>query len=788
VDALLRGLTAAELLRFAALRGEPAAATPRCADAQASLAAGAPSPSEYYFVTGNVETSRERFIVTYEIGKCSGDRMSSVFRANRDVVWANASPELIAFVRAAVARIVDDIPRTTVLVRPFWVADQHRAEVVQFARELDAVVASAIDESEMLRSRDAGADFEVRGTLLERSRSDLNVQLVVLRADGQRAGGTQFLVSSDQDNAQEQIARNLVALVNRIRTPVAADTSTTASARELLGRAKGALCVDSPDPACKPDWERAFPILQAVLGRDSTNLDAWILLARAEAASGNRGQAIATLGTALAHARRVGNSNLHRVLNELALVYRSAGNQEEALRHYEESLRLDPDQPEIYVAASQAYRAANNGAAALRVLVDARARLPAALSLFTAEIANSIPQLQPEVVAANARLLAEACRSSRDREGCARTLSDQAAKLFGRGGDMEPGRGVLREILTLDPNTTLLVETHARLAASYLGTIQVGRDRETGFLLPDYPDFAGDSVASHLTLAEQAGAMRLPATYRQWLQRLGTYYWRAMRDYEKAFETAREAESTLNSPETRYLGGQVSYFAAAQAARGDPAGRDSVRVAVVASRLARAAALLEPLVLQRYEPAYPFYLETNHLLRRDTATRRVLERVIATVPGDTLALTNLAVICTDYLADFPCALRVALAQRDLGLLRSVVDTLSAVESATLGGEAAWASAMVERVLDQNLEPCLAAVGRFYTVWIAAAANDTERADRELSRWRSAVQASRGAPTARACWVFAGAGRLARQSAHPRAQLLLQMIEAMSNASAPLPTF
>jgi hypothetical protein len=179
-----------------------------------------------------------------------------------------------------------------------------------------------------------------------------------------------------------------------------------------------------------------------------------------------------------------------------------------------------------------------------------------------------------------------------------------------------------------------------------------------------------------------------------------------------------------------------------------------------------ASDLFEELTIVGYSGAASAMREVNNQLKRDSQTRRVLERDTTADANDRGAILALMGVCTDDLHAFDCA--AAAADRLDVLDRSNPEPdaqLDLAEIEVLATRYVAAGDRLARVLaNPRLIDRLKMVGLFYQVWLAYTAQPSTPPTALIDSWKTVMSRLRSTHTS-SLWIFRGA-RAALQPGQP----------------------
>jgi tetratricopeptide (TPR) repeat protein len=547
------------------------------------------------------------------------------------------------------------------------------------------------------------------------------------------------------------------------------DALSATSFEKLLEEGRDRLCCrnlwceDQPR-SCRKDLSAAVRVFEVAKKNPKADWRASYYLAVAQAANYKYPDAIKSFSDALLH---IESSALNgpeakeakiKVHNAQGNVYEKYGDTKNAVLRYEESLKLDPEQPEVYVKKAEAVFS-NDRPGGIHVLLDGIPRM---------HDAQGVDKLHSALLK-NLRKLQEgdfkAVEAQFERASAAGApINNEYALLWVLWGETGPVNADAVRQKQYVTNALALHATDAEVQAE-------------AYALRAAIDLPGnlDVADKFLTLAEELPTEKLEVNTLGWLARLRGIYFLDRKNYAAASEWADKAHTIDASSESDLLSAQVANSWAKSLRDVNPKDERATRLFTQARDLTR------PLVGNRYEGADSAFHTANHGLGLDQDSEKLFKTIVDKKPKDFSAILSLAFVCNEYLFDTACSYSQTkrLLSLDLSALSPsdrAAMKVNAAEAAVLQGEYQHASAWLDDALPDLSGDDYRAIVDFYKFWIALASSqavaryDFDHLRQSLTAYAESQRKPDAQPSG---WSFQGARHALAQSAlSPQKQKLL----------------
>jgi len=206
--------------------------------------------------------------------------------------------------------------------------------------------------------------------------------------------------------------------------------------------------------------------------------------------------------------------------------------------------------------------------------------------------------------------------------------------------------------------------------------------------------------------------------------------------------------------------------------------------------LQRGVGIVAPAVSARIDDADNAFMNLNHQLSNDVASRQEFERIAFANPNDGAALMSIMYVCTEYLNDFPCSGDAA--RRLVPILEGrpdVVRQVSVLEVQVLNADFDAAATMAARLMSlPSRGNDYRYVQLFYAAWINLATGKRDAATKWANDWRREMETLRKGSAA-FDWIFGGARKglaASTRLSQSDAAYLRSMMDAMEDARLQVP--
>jgi hypothetical protein len=248
-----------------------------------------------------------------------------------------------------------------------------------------------------------------------------------------------------------------------------------------------------------------------------------------------------------------------------------------------------------------------------------------------------------------------------------------------------------------------------------------------------------DSANYYLDTAQSQGDS--DPLIEEWTFRLRALVLQNELKFREAYQAAKSARDRAKDPNSVSLMAQSLFMA-------------SVSTPVDSQALLdqrEAQALLNPLVDQGYGGAYSLFVSVNHELGQDSSSLTRL-RARGESYRDYAAFHALTHLCNQIKQDFKCGYDAVLRTMTLGLRKSPLDSLDAVEAAVLADSTEMATRWLARLpATSAFRNCYQPLPAFFSVWAQfARGKDVAKSFQE---WVGSVGKLSARELPNQCWQF-----------------------------------
>jgi tetratricopeptide (TPR) repeat protein len=754
----------------------------------------ATTPSgDFYVVRGSVQVPLPEGVLDYSIQKCEDQKLKIIFKDTEPFTLDHAFEELTVAAHAVAYKLEQAVPPAQVALKRIDVeGDTHDAkEVDRLLGSIAQEMTAAISKSRDLAIAPDG-EYQIGGHVtLEKGSGALHLfDKGTIRADLDVAvHGKKYPLKeitsprNDPAGLSKELAKEVqnilpeVLLAEHLGLDQVQERMKSEKLRQVAGNLLDQ-CEKGPR-TCESAGE-AVRLLQTVTKNDGASWRNWWLLGRAELLAGRSADAALSLERANVlikedvAAGKAAEGDEPQVLNLLGDANRNIAQYDQAVTIYEESLRIQPSQPEVCTSTAFALELNGKRGVALATLIHGlQVGGPDAAKQSLHESAQGVIRaLEPGEFDQAEALLSQAGKEA----------ANEYALLLCRKWEQ-----------ILDTSST---PENRSLARASLGKALEAKPSDPDILAEVYANLAvaqlvdGDRKKLELDLAE---AEKLPDTqvsiaHREWLQRIRASDQMAHREYEKALESAQAARRIQETDDASLQMATAVVLLTEE--------RKNVNVTDLKAlrELNRTAAdLATPLVDKRYAGADNVLVMANHFLNQDGKTRERFERIVKQDPKDLSGWNALMFVCSQYLEDAACtfsAAQKAVLLLDPNGVDVAGDYLNVAEAAVLArkDEAAgqWLGMAQNR---DRTDARVQSLVHFYRLWLDFHQGHAGDGSTDFEAWQEAMQRFRGSNDD-LNWVFTGMRKLVSKEniSAPRKQLLEAMMDALENSQKPLPAW
>jgi tetratricopeptide (TPR) repeat protein len=683
-----------------------------------------PSSGNFYVIRGSIDIRPPDIAVDAMLEKCNGGTLATVTSDHALFVAGKALEQLTVLSQFLANELESSLPKTGVKVADFKSVD----------RESDRTAADVTEQIKLELTRHPG--FELTDSteyLVEGEVAKVGDTLKTTVRIHWGHDDLKTVESTGAANHASVFVRNVgTSVYDSLAAVLLAqrfgwkDYLDNQDAESFVERGKRLLCIDQA-ASCRVDAQSALGTMsRAAQLSPASDWHTKYYLGLAQTAALKYSAAIATFNSVLASIRAdpAKNSESSKImidsLNQLGDLYAKSGDSKTAGTYYDESLKLDRTQSELYIRQA-ATLLDSETPAAINVLLDglAHASDKAAIHFFLQNSLRRVetPDFDPIV---------EVLRSAVSRgEPVSEEYAILCANLASQLVEIDPNRAqeLIRRAQTL-PGANVSLET------------------------------------------------------KNWLTRILTASYLRQQKYADAYDSAEKARDQLNDPSTQILMAQVELAWASHLEESDRSNLEAVHL------LQDAYAILKPLVQASNDDAYPVIRDVGHRLSKDLVVLTVFADLAAKNPKDLEALRNQMYVCNEFLYDFSCAYSAAKKLytgpvEDVGLQLDAVEI--AVLNRDYKQASAWLEP-VDGASDPSV--INKTVARFYRFWITYAQNGANTAQdfqRLLQSLNESAAIRTAVPTSQ-LWSFDGAKHALAKSDLPaeKRKLLADIITAFED--------
>jgi tetratricopeptide (TPR) repeat protein len=748
-----------------------------------------PNGGEFFVIRGSVDTHPPNVAVNYWLGKCNGSTLNEL-ASDRSILVADRSSFVAETVLGPLGTISRFLaykleglqnPPTTVAVGQFGPSsDKFAAALTQYVKQA-LTLPPGVELSEIARSPDYIVDGEVTT-----GRTEIRVEIRLRSARGAHDVITPIEVSGTH-KLQWAFERKVVSRIyealndQRLAKRFASDVLSAKSFDSLIEEGRHLLCQDQPR-GCRQDASAAAVVFRAAKMNPKADWSASYYLGMAQASTYKYSDAVESLKESLSEVSAStakgpeADKSIVQVRNTLGDVYLRYGDGKNGVLQYEESLKINPDQPEVYVKRAEALFV-DDRPGAMKVLLDGVHRAPTGSELHTALLEN-VRKLQ---------------------EGDFKAVQKEFEQAFADGVPMTDEYALLwvlwGETGSVNADTVRQRQYVTNALDLHPADVQV---QAQAYALRAAIDLPGnlEEVDKYLAQAEALPAEKLDGNTLSWVARLRAIYWLDRKDYARASDWAEKARAIDTSSASQLLSADVANNWAKSLAERD------VRDEQANKLFTKARDVVLPLVESRYEGADSVLHTANHGLGLDQDSKKVFKTIVDKNPKDFSATLSLAFVCSEYLFDTACSYTQNRKLLDLDLSAlSPADRqamkLNAAEAAVLQHDYRQASVWLNELALPGLGADYRAIADFYKTWIAFARKQAD-SQSDFDQLRQALTAytelQKKGEVQPSGWSFQGARHALAHSELPlqKQKLLSDVIAVIEDptkntAAIPMPT-
>ena len=750
---------------------------------------------DFYVVRGSIGVRLPEIVLDYSVSKCESRTSRKILQDTQPFTLDHAREELTIAAHAIGYKIEHVAPPTQIAVELFQIEGN-----VQDSKAMQESIRRQVIES-MSKSPDFevtdASDYRVGGSItLQKGASVLRpfakgkIQADLhIEAHGKPYPLKPLMGSLDDPDkfyaaVAEEVQHTLpqVLLAEHLGLP---QILGNMKLDELVGEGSQLLEQCAPNDHSCASAGLAIPVLTSATKQDPNDWKAFLLLGQAQMFSGKYTEAAGSLEKAsvlikheIDSGKVVSVPDQVQAFNLLGDAYRNVEKYPQAEATYDESLKLMPAQPAVYVSKALALRFDSKPLQSLQVLLEGiriAGSQTAAQPLHDAA-KDVIGALQKDDFDKAEQLLAQAYSDGEPvGNEYALVLSRKWGQVLETSWTPEnrsAANVALRKALDLrlsDPDVE--AEVYGNLARTQL----VDGDRQV--------------LDSYLTLAEKLPAGQVSVYNREWIARIRAEDQLEHHEYEKARASADLAYHIVQTDNGAYFAALTTYRLAE--AKEKPAGASPAETAEVHSLYQQSADFAGPLVDKRSATnADMVFTLASHPLGQDQKTRDRFERILKQYPNDVSALYALMFVCSQYLIDPNCAFSAA--QKWAALPngpQTAGEFLDLAEFAVLANKDDTANMWLATAMAKpGITPREKSLFYFYRLWVAMRQGHSSELLDDFQGWQAATLEFRKTDS-ELSWVFDGAKTALKQDriSDKEKQLLGAMMDALEDKSRPLPT-